>query len=97
MTYEVGLYDKVVDTLLERQELVKGELSKRFKKTKPFREDPVDKKELFFYYDQMCNDYNAEMFMDTLVQRHGRETVNIFIQEMEDYRKQYVKDSNKGV
>lgn len=92
---EDNLYDKVVDILHQRQSLVAGELGKRFGKVKPFRSEPVDNKEMLVYYDQMMNDVNGKTYLDTLVQRHGRETVNIFIQEMEQKKNKY--SQNKGV
>jgi len=93
MDYQPNLYDKVVDNLHEKQVLVQKELATRFKKTKPFREEPVDNKEILLYYDQMSNDVNARLFMDTLIQRHGRETVNLWIADMESLKQKLGKNS----
>ena len=40
---ETNLWDMVVDELKERHRMTKEELHKRFKKTNPFRMEPVSK------------------------------------------------------
>lgn len=42
---ESSIFDMTVDILLERQNLVRKELAKRFKKTKPFRMEEVPDEE----------------------------------------------------
>jgi hypothetical protein len=84
---ETGLYDMVVDTLHQRQGLVKAELSSRFKKAKPFRTEPVSDDEVLYHYNKMNNDPNRQQYIDTLIQRHGYEGINTWIYEMEQLKK----------
>lgn len=53
MANEVGIYDMIVEELLERQKLVKEELQSRFKGVKPFRQAPVSRKDLILDLDEM--------------------------------------------
>ena len=48
---EKSIFDLTVDELVSRQKLVKSELHKRFKKTKPFRMEPVSDEELLYEYN----------------------------------------------
>ena len=75
---EKSVFDLTVDILHERQQDLRAELKTRFKKTKPFRTEPMDNKELIYYYDML----NMED-MQFLVVKHGEETLNDFIYEME--------------
>ncbi len=47
-----SILDLTVDILVERQKWTKEELRKRFKKTRPFRTEPVTDKELLESYDE---------------------------------------------
>lgn len=49
---EKSVYDMVVDEMVDRHRLVKAELQARFKKTKPFRQEPKTHKELVMDYDE---------------------------------------------
>lgn len=79
---EISLYDLVVDELVERQQLVKQELAERFKKTKPFRMEPVDPAEMLYEYNTMTPEK-----MDGLINTFGRESVNDLIYNMENLKK----------
>ena len=73
-----NIHDRVVNKLLERNVRVRAKLTERYKKTKPFRQEPMDNNELLLYYNMLNSDD-----MDFLVQKHGEDTVNTFIFEME--------------
>lgn len=75
---ETSLYDDVVDELIERQRLVKAELQKRFKKTKPFRMEPVKDEDLLY-------DYNTKGFeiFSQLADTQGIEVAIQYRDEME--------------
>lgn len=81
-----SLGDKVVDRLHERRWLVRQKLRETYKKTKPFREEPISNNELLFYY----NDLDASD-IDYLVQTHGRDKVNTLIAEMETLKQRRQK------
>ncbi len=48
---EKSIMDETVDILVDRQRLVKDELRKRFRKTKPFRMEAITDAELIKSYD----------------------------------------------
>jgi len=50
---EESIYDMIVSELVKRQQDVKAELHERFKKTKPFRQEPVTKQEMIMDYDEL--------------------------------------------
>jgi len=76
------LYDDVVDILLERQRLVRAELKTRFKKTKPFRLEPMSNDEALYYYNQLTPDK-----MSQLIETYGREAVNEMIYQFESLKR----------
>ena len=53
MADEVGIYDMIIEELLDRQKLVKEELRSRFKGVKPFRQEPVSRKDMILDLDEM--------------------------------------------
>lgn len=61
---EESLYDMTVDILVERQGLVRAELIKRFKKTKPFRMEPVPKKDLMAHYNELPREERIKILED---------------------------------
>lgn len=63
-----SIYDLVVDELLSRQKMIKEELRERFKGAKPFRQEPVSRKELIMDYDEMLRNeaYLRENFGDDI-------------------------------
>ena len=62
---ELGIFDKAVDILLERQKLVRGELARRFRKEKPFRMEPVPPREqIMNYMDYVDNPDIEQEFID---------------------------------
>lgn len=73
---EKSVFDLTVDILVERQRLVKAELQRRFKKTKPFRMEPVKDEDLVYDY----NTRGMEIFKE-LYETQGQEVA-------EDYRNQ---------
>ncbi len=61
MANEESIYDLVVDALLERQQLVREELRERFKRTKPFRQEPVSRKEMLVQEDEMTPEMELQL------------------------------------
>lgn len=78
MANKETLGDIVVNRLHERRKLVRARLQEMYKKTKPFREEPISNDELLFYY----NDLDASD-IEYLTQTHGRDKVNTMVFEME--------------
>jgi len=60
MANEPSIYDLVVEELLSRQELVREEIRERFKKTKPFRQEPVSRKEKMVMADEASEEMTSE-------------------------------------
>ena len=61
MADELSILDLTVDILVERQRWTKEELRKRFKKTRPFRMEPVSDDELIQRYDNTTQEQWAEL------------------------------------
>ena len=78
---EPNMYDSVVDELHKRRELVRKELAENYRRVKPFREEPVSKGEMLYYYNQLTVED-----MEYLVQKYGEEALNEFIYEQEAYK-----------
>lgn len=79
---EESIFDLVVDDLVERQRMLKTELRERFKRTKPFRMEPVSKEEMLYEYNTMT----PEKF-NTLLNTYGEEVMNELVFEMEMLKK----------
>ena len=73
-----SVLDLTVDELHERRKLVRAELKERFKKTKPFRKEPVSPAEAIYYYSQLTPEK-----MQELIATYGRDDINEMIYEME--------------
>ena len=71
-------FDLVVDRLLARRDEVRKKLASNYKRVKPFRKQEIPKQELV---DAYANLTYADM--QELIQKHGEETVNQFIADME--------------
>jgi len=82
---EESIYDLVVDELLERQSLVKAELRERFKRTKPFRQEPKSNKEMLVEYDELTPEKKQ-----WLMQEFGAENVLPYFEKMNKIRERYV-------
>ena len=76
-----SISDKVVDLLHKRSAAVRKKLISQFKGVKPFRTEPLSSDEELFYYTQLSPEDMTE-----LIRRHGVETMNNFIAEMEQRR-----------
>ena len=50
---DASIYDLIVDELIQRHKDVKAELHERFKRTKPFRQEPVSRREMIMDYDEL--------------------------------------------
>ena len=74
---EMSVYDMVVDEMISRHRAVKEELRSRFKKTKPFRQEPVTKKELIMDYDELTTNEPQ------LRQDFGNEAIDKYKMELE--------------
>lgn len=79
---EESIFELAVNELLERQRLTKLELRERFKKTKPFRMEPVSEDEQLAEYMAMTPET-----MDERLQRDGIEATNAYIQQMEELKR----------
>jgi len=79
-----SIFELAVDELLERQQLTKLELRERFKKTKPFRMEPVPTDEMLYEYNQMSK--NPQRLI-RLLETYDREDVNQYIMEMEQLKR----------
>lgn len=75
---EKSIADMTVDILVERQRLVKTELQKRFKRTKPFRMEPIKNEDLLYDY----NTRGMEIFKEIL-ETQGEETAMEYKNQME--------------
>ena len=76
-----NIADKVVDGVLERHKKVRARLVEQYKKTNPFRQEPIDEAEMLYYYNQLTPDK-----MNELIQTYGRESVNSLIMNMENLK-----------
>jgi hypothetical protein len=83
MGKELNFYDKVLDELHKRRELVRAEVNKEYRKQTPFRVEPYSNDEMVYWYEQLNSDMYREQMMDTLIQKHGEDAVNNFIFNME--------------
>jgi len=81
-----NLYDLVVDELVARQRLVKDELKERFRKTKPFRMEPVSNEELLNSYNRLTPED-----IRGYIQTYGREAVNEMVFSMEKLKARRIK------
>lgn len=79
---EESIYEKVVDELVERQRLVKDELTRRFKRTRPFRMTPISSGEMLMQYNMLTPEKMA-----ALIDTYGEDAVNEMIFEMETLKK----------
>ena len=79
---EPSVYDLSVDIVKEYGVLAKEELRKRFKRTKPFRQEVVPKKEQLQFYESLTGDD-----MDALIKEQGAPAVNSWIETMETEKK----------
>lgn len=81
---EPSIYDLVVDELLKRQTLVKEELRERFRKTKPFRQEPISAKESLVQYDEMTPE------IETMLRKEfGNDVVDNYISKNEKLKERY--------
>ena len=77
-----NLYDSVLEQTLARIQKATDRIGQDFKNVKPFDKEPISKDELLYYF----KDLSLED-MNYLVQTHGREAMNEFISEMEEYKR----------
>jgi len=77
-----NIYDKVVDELHTRKKTVQLELSKQYKKQKPFRMEEVSKDNLMWIYENMKPE-DVQYSVET----YGEENVNQFIMDCETLRR----------
>jgi len=71
-------YDKALERTLGLIDKVSDKIGRDFKGVKPFGKEPISKKKLLEFYNQLTNED-----MEYFIQEHGEETVNQFIQDME--------------
>ena len=65
-------FDSAVDILLSRQKDATIELVRRFKNTRPFRQEPVSRKEMILDYDDLMSrePQLRQEFGDELVEKY---------------------------
>ena len=61
MADDKSIWDLTVDILVDRQKDTRVELKKRFKKTRPFRTEPISDDELIQKYDAMTQEQWMEL------------------------------------
>ena len=72
------MYDQAVNKVLSRIDSVSSRVAENFKNVKPFDKKEIPKSDLLQAYSQL-----GTQDMEYLVARHGRESINKFIQDME--------------
>ncbi len=82
MADDKSILDITVDILVERQKWTKEELRKRFKKTRPFRMEPVSDDELMRRYDNTTQEQWTE-----LMTTHDPADVENYKNSMEDLKR----------
>jgi len=83
-------FDIAVDILSDRRQLAKDELKSRFKRTRPFRKDPVSEEEQLYYYNQMTTET-----LDRLIADYGEEAANNYLFKMNQLEEKF--KNKKGV
>jgi len=78
--------DRVIDKLHGRTATVRERLRKQYKSERPLRMEKISNDEMLYYYNQITPDQ-----MTYLVQKHGNETMNTFIFEMETLKNRRAK------
>ena len=81
-----SIFDKVTDKLLKRNDRAMEVMRARFAHTKPYRTEPISNDEMLLYYDQMTTDVNSQLYLQTLIQRNGEDSVRDFIMRMEQLK-----------
>lgn len=76
-----SVFDLTVDILIDRQRLVKAELRRRFKHTKPFREEPVKNEDLLYDYNTKGLEITRQLF-----ETQGEEAAMQYVDEMENLK-----------
>ena len=81
---EPSIYDLITEEILERQQLVKVELRRRFKRTIPYRQEPVSDKEALVEYDELTPEKKV-----WLMREFGSEAVLPYFQKLEKIKERY--------
>lgn len=76
-----NLFDLVVDGLHEVRQQVRSELSKQYRRTKPFRMEPLSAHDQLWFYDQFTPED-----MDYAVKTYGEDAMNSYVFDMEKLR-----------
>jgi len=79
-----SIYDLVVEELLKRQQDVRAELQERFKKTRPFRQEPVSPKEALVKYDELTPER-----IQMMREQFGDEPVNLYLENIGKIKRRY--------
>lgn len=83
-----NVYEKALNNVVERINLASQSLSKQFKNTMPFGTKKIDNSEMLSYYNGLTPED-----MGFLIQKHGRDKVNTFIQNMELLKRRQNNDN----
>lgn len=82
MPEELSIYDKTTNRLHDLRFKVRTRLHEQFARTKPYRGEEITRDEELYAYNQLTD---TEMM--TLIEKHGPETINAFVQDMEEMKK----------
>jgi len=78
-----NIYDIAIDELHKMRKMVRGELSKEYKKTKPFRMEPVSKEQQIYDYEQLTPED-----MGNMLNTYGEDSTNEFIFRLEKMKRE---------
>jgi len=81
-----NIADIATDEVKKRVGGVAQELSSRYKKTKPYRKDPLDNAEVYYAFKQLNpNNMNDQVFIQQMIQTYGEDAVNDFFFDMHKF------------
>ena len=84
MILEESIYDMIISQLHEYRREVRDVLREDFKRTKPFRQEPVSPKEQLVEYDELTPEKKQ-----WLLQEFGQEAVLPYFESMEKIKSRY--------
>ncbi len=79
MPEDKSIYDLIIDEMLDRQRWAKEELANRFKKTRPFRTEPISSRDLLKVYNSIKTPEQLQEYIDI----NGQDKVNDFLRRVE--------------
>ena len=79
-----SIYDLVIEQLHEYRREVRSLLKEDFKKTKPFRQEPVSDKQALVEYDELTPEKKV-----WLMREFGEENIMPYFERMESVKRRY--------